>query len=396
MFTVMSNSQKPLAENADLIFSHSEPLTLGVEIEIQLLDRETLDLKPISPQILAQAERRPELRDKIKAEIFQSMLEINTGICRDAHEVSVDLESSIKWLETQARDLGLRLATAGTHPFANYRDRIIYPAERYQNLIDRNQWIARRLMIFGLHVHVGMRDGEHAIQMNNALLHYVPLLLALSASSPFWRGEDTELASSRITFFEALPTGGHPCQVASWREFSELYAKLLRSQSIRSPKDIWWDLRPSPSFGTLEIRVCDGLPTLEEIVALTALIHSLCFFIDGQISKGRRFAPPPDWILRENKWRASRWGLEASLIVDGDGNCAPLKDHLNAVLSEVSSFGETRKYKDEFALIEELARRGGGYLRQREWIAKNGRDLNGLTDFIAREFEARRPLWDGV
>lgn len=373
-----------------LKFANSQALTLGVEVEIQLLNNETLDLYPISPKILEICGNKT---DKIKAEIFQSMLEVNTGICKNAHEVKKDLNTSVDFLKDICRDLNVRLASSGTHPFALYNERILYPAQRYLDLIDRNQWIARRLMIFGVHIHIGMRNGEHAIQMNNALIHYLPMLLALSASSPYWHGEDTELASSRITFFEALPTGGHPCQVNSWDEYVNLYQKLLKSESIRSPKDIWWDIRLSPSFGTVEIRICDGLATIAETCAITALVHALSIYIDQQIQGGRRFAPPPDWIMRENKWRASRWGIDSKLIINDQGDTANLKKMVRDLIGELKPIIQEEQYENEIQLIEEILNKGPSYIRQRQFAQTAGRTLKDITDFISQEFEANKPLW---
>lgn len=373
-------------------FAPSEPLTLGVEVEVQLLDETTLDLSPQSPAML---EKLSSFGDRVKAEIFQSMLEFNTGICKTAHEVREDLAATMDAAEDAAKSLGLRLASAGTHPFADYADRKIYPGKRYKALIERNQWIARRLMIFGLHVHVGMRSGDHAILMSNAVLHYLPILLALSASSPYWRGVDTELASSRITFFEASPIGGRPCEVRSWNEFAELYARLVKADAIRSPKDLWWDIRPSPEFGTIEFRICDGLATLEETAALTALIHSLCVFIDQQLEEGRRFEPPPDWIMRENKWRASRWGVECELIVDTEGNTAALPEIVESLFETLAPISERLHYEPFFATIRDILKRGQSSRRQRAVARAASGDLRAVADFNAREFSARVPLWEG-
>ncbi|MES2855585.1 MAG: YbdK family carboxylate-amine ligase [Bdellovibrionota bacterium] len=372
-----------------LHFAESQPLTLGVEVELQLLNSETLDLTTAALEIL---ENYPN-SERVKAELFQSMLEINTGICKDAHDVRKDLKGSMGEIRTLCKKMGLRVASAGTHPFANYSHRVLHPAPRYQELIDRNQWIARRLMIFGLHVHVGMRSGEHAIQMNNALLHYLPILLALSASSPYWHSEDTELASSRITFFEAIPTGGHPCLLDSWQDFELLYARLIESKAIRSTKDIWWDIRPSPSFGTLEIRICDGLPTLDETVALTALIHALCIYIDSEYMKGRRFRPPPDWIMRENKWRASRHGVEAALIINEDGATESFSDNLQRLLTTLKPIAETNQYLDEFEFIQKIIERGPSYKRQRAFAKQCGGDMKKVTESLADEFDAETPIW---
>ena len=213
-----------------LEFEKSEPLTLGAELELQILNRDTFDLSSSSPLILEGLGSC----EVIKSEIYQSMIEIITGICQNAHQVKDELGTAYSTLSKVCDKLNLCLASAGSHPSAIYQDNLIFPGERYLQVLKNHQWIAKRLLIFGLHVHVGMRSGDHAIQMTNALLHYLPLFLALSASSPFYKGEDTNLASSRITFFEALPTGGHPYTFNSWSDFNEIYSTLLRSGSISS------------------------------------------------------------------------------------------------------------------------------------------------------------------
>lgn len=363
--------------------SSSTPLTVGAEIELQLLDPVSFDLTPCSPDVL----KRVGPTTKIHAELFQSMIEVNSGICRDVHELERDISASVALLRRITDQIGVKLAASGTHPFAHYQERKLYPAPRYQALIDRNQWIARRLMIFGLHVHVGMRDGEHAIQMNNALLHYLPLLLALSASSPYWRGEDTELASSRITIFEALPTGGHPCLVKDWADFEALYDKLQKTNSVRSVKDIWWDIRPSPGFGTIEVRICDGLPTLKETMGVVALIHALTHVIDQQLQTGKRFPPPSEWIMRENKWRASRYGMDADMIVDEAGHLKPMRELVLEVLAEVTQ--ETKlNYETFFQSIRDNLDRGFSYNRQRSFA-----NTLEVTRHLNREFESNRPEW---
>ena len=373
-----------------LVFNKSEPLTLGVELELQLLNPDSLDLYPISPKIF---ERVGDSHPKIKAELFQSMLEINTAVCKSAHEVHADLLQTVTLIEGLSDSIGFKIASAGTHPFAHYSERILFPAPRYQDLIDRNQWIARRLMIFGLHVHIGMRSGEHAIQMNNALLHYLPLLLALSSSSPYWNAEDTELASSRITFFEALPTGGHPCRVDNWKEFLDLYDLLIKSKSIRSAKDIWWDIRPSPGFGTLEVRICDSPPTIQEIVVLTAFIHCLSRMLDEQIMKGRQFQAPPDWIMRENKWRASRWGIEADFIINTQGDTRSAQLVYKDLVQAMNKDPEVLGYEIYFSQLQELIEKGLSYKRQKTRMLNHPGDYKKLTEYLVQEFKNKKPIW---
>jgi carboxylate-amine ligase len=320
------------------------------------------------------------------------MIEINTGICRDAHAVRTDLAGTLDLLERLGRRHEVLFASAGTHPFARWDERILYPAERYVMLLDRNQWIARRLTIYALHLHLGMPSGDHAIAMQNALLHHLPVFLALSASSPFWQGHDTGLASSRITAFEAIPTGGHPCIVQSWAEFSSLTASLRRAGAITSLKDLWWDIRPNLGFGTLEIRVCDALPTLDELVALVAFMHATAAAIDVRLRAGEPIPPPTDWMVRENKWRASRHGVSADLITDAQGSCRPLADEVERLLSCASEPCRTFGYERQFQMIREILRRGPSYARQRALFAADGDPrlvARSLVDDLARG----HPAW---
>lgn len=364
-------------------------MSLGVEMELQIIDAKTKDLFPGSPKIF---EKLGGEQTHIKPELVQSMIEINTGICNTIDEVRRDLDQQISTIQSVCRELGLELASSGSHPFARYTDRIIYPADRYKYLIDRNRWMARRLMVFGLHVHVGMRNGDHAIAMNNAMLHYVPHVLALSASSPFWQGMDTGLASCRVTVFEALPTAGHPCTFNSWREFEQFYDSMIASRSISSIKDIWWDIRPHPDYGTIELRVCDSLPNLNETVALVAFIQALYHWFDEQHAAGTTFAPPPYWILRENKWKASRYGVEAEIILDDSGRTARLADEILHLLNTLEPHSRRLGVTEELASIPQMIMRGNSYARQRKIYEKEGTFL-AVTESLVKEFQSRSPLY---
>lgn len=360
-------------------------MSVGVELELQLLDPETLDLTPVAPRLL----ERLAGEKRVKPEIFQSMLEVNTGICANAAEVRRDLSATLARLREVCRAEGVLLASAGSHPFAVHRERLLYPAERYVELVDRNRWIARRLMIFGLHVHLGMRDGPRAWQVLNGLLYYLPHLLACSASSPFWQGNDTGLASSRITIFEALPTAGHPCTFADWASFERFYDALVASRAVRSIKDIWWDIRPHPDYGTVEIRICDEPPTLRETTALVALAHALAAWLDSRAEEGETFAPPPDWMIRENKWRASRWGLDADFVVDEAGRTEPARRCIDRLVAELMPVAQRQGGASELAAVEGMLSRPS-YVRQREVLELEG-NLAAVARAIAAEFESDRP-----
>jgi len=329
----------------------------------------------------------------IKAEIYQSMIEIMTGVCANAHEIGNELRAAMFKLFKACNTLNLSVASAGTHPFATYEDGIVFPEARYRKLLENHQWIAKRLLIFGLHIHVGMRNGEHAIQVANALLHYLPLFLALSSSSPFCNSEDTQLSSSRTTFFEAIPTGGHPCTFEDWSEFQYTYARLLQSGSIDCPKDLWWDIRPSPGFGTIEIRICDSPATICETEAIISLVHLLCQKIDHEISSGQTLRPPPFWLLRENKWRAMRKGIRAEIIFAEDGSTRTIKEFLEGILNDLIPFIEANKYNAQMDLLKKIVAKGSSADRQRLLYQQSNCNFLCVLNSLIDELQTDIPNW---
>lgn len=371
---------------AELEFTPSPHMTLGVEIELQVLDPASRDLSPGAPRLLD----RLAGNARVRPELLQSMVEINTGICASVADVRRDLEATLARLRAAGRELGLAFSAAGSHPFARWTERLVSSGARFEALIDRNRWLARRLMIFGLHIHVGMRDGPHAVAMLNGILPYVPYALALSASSPFWQAYDTGLASSRITLFEALPTAGHPCTYRSWEEFQALYRAMARSRAIKSIKDFWWDVRLHPDLGTVELRICDGLSTLSEALAMTALVQVLYARLDAEYREGRPFAPPPDWMLRENKWRASRWGLEAEIVRDPEGHTVLLRDELARLLPALEPAAASLGCSAELRRVGTMLEHGPSYERQRRAFARHQR-FEAVVDAMIEELETDRP-----
>jgi len=379
------------ASPAPLEFTPSPRMTLGVEIELQVLDAASRDLTPGAPRLL---ERFAD-DSHIKAELLQAMLEINTGVCDDVAQARRDLAAASDRLRAAGREMGLSFAAAGSHPFARWRERLVYPSERFHALIDRNRWLARRLMIFGLHVHVGMRDGPHAVAMLNGMLAYLPHLLAVSASSPFWQQYDTGLASSRITVFEALPTAGHPCTFRTWPEFQRLYDSMARSRAVGSIKDIWWDIRPHPDYGTVEVRICDCLPTLSETAAVVALIQLLYARLDAEYREDRPVDPPPYWIMRENKWRASRWGLDAEIVLDDEGHTRLLRDDLARLMPELEPLASALRCSAELRRLGEMLERGPSYERQRRVFEKTRR-YEAVAEALEQEFATDQPWSAGA
>ena len=384
-----SLSLHPADECQDFInFQSSGRLTLGVEIELQLIDRETFNLAPRAEDVLALASGLPS----ITKEFYLSTVEINSRKCADVHEIGRDLDDSIRQLEKIGDSLGLSLSTTGCHPFARYADCIITPTPRYNELIDRNQWLTRRMTVYGMHVHLGMSSGDECIRFNNFFLHFLPHLLALSASSPFWQGEDTGLASCRPTTYEALPTAGQPYMVHSWREFGQLCSTLKACNAIQSLKDLWWDLRPSPSHGTLEIRICDGLASLSETLAVVAFVHALAHWFEDHASWLEQVPPPPRWLARENKWRAMRFGLDAKLVTHLDGSVKPLRDEVADWCDRIGPSIAALGYEPYIATLRQILAEGNSSTRQRAVYGKSG-SLAQVVQQNIMEFRSRAPVW---
>lgn len=367
-----------------LEFAKSDPYTLGVEVELQVVDRQSMELTPKAPELIGRWSGPP----RVQPEIFQSMLELSTGICADAAAADADLRATAERLLPIARSAEVRFIATGTHPTARYQDRILYPADRYHGLIARNQWIARRLLIFGLHVHIGMPDPETAIKVQNELLYDLGLLLAISTSSPFWQGEATGLASSRITVFEALPTGGMPALVHDWSEFCELVETLQRANAITSLKDLWWDIRPSPRYGTIEIRVCDGLATLRETAMVVALSRALAMRAGARVASGTARGFPPAWRVRENKWRASRHGMEASLVVSDDGDTMPARPYLRNLLEDLVAGGFADPSSSYIHGLNRIADGAPTSAERQRAVYEQTRSFDAVTRALADEFEA--------
>ena len=265
---------------------------------------------------------------------------------------------------------------------------------RYHELLDRNQWLIRRMAVYGLHVHLGMPSGDACIRYMNAFLHLVPQLIALSASSPFWRGVDTGLAASRPTAYEAHPTSGLPVLVRDWAGFIKVYSDMRATGSILSMKDIWWDLRPSPAYGTLEIRICDGTATLAELAAITAYIHANAAYMRAEEQVEERPLPevPTRWVLRENKWRALRYGLDTEVIDAHDLRVRPLRATILDRLDRLAPWFRANGGEGELALLRTLCARGNSSDRQRAVYARTGQ-VEDVARFNVREFEAGEPLW---
>jgi len=260
-------------------------------------------------------------------------------------------------------------------------------------LIDKNKWIAQRLAIFGLHVHIGMKDGDSCVKFNNFFLHFLPHFLGLSASSPFWQGYDTGLVSSRATIFESSPTAGHPCRVDNWIEFANLYEALTKCKAIGTLKDLWWDIKPSLEYGTLEIRICDGLNTLDELLAIVAFIHALAhWYNDNNNNEFMRTLSPPMWLIRENKWRATRYGLNADLITDIEGNSTSLRENILSWIDKLKPYIDSLDYSKYMDTIKNICQKGTSATRQARVFAETNSIIE-ISKYNCKEFAYGSPIW---
>ncbi len=368
-------------------FESSSRSSLGVEWELQLVDRETRQLRSGAIQVLGAMSPDGAEHPKAKHELLQSTVEVITGVCTTVEEAMGDLTETIDEVKEHADQLGLGLMCSGTHPITDWATQELSPSERYQALLDNMQWLARQLQIFGVHVHVGVRSPHKAIPIVNALTAYIPHFLALSASSPYWIGHDTGLASARSKVFEGLPTAGLPFQLADWAEFERYMETLIETGTIRSIKEVWWDIRPHPTYGTVELRICDGLPTLGEVGMVAAMTQCLVDTFDRELDKGYTLPTPKGWVMRENKWRAARYGLDADIIHGDTNQVRPLREALDELVQELQPAAERLGCTEQLALVSDVVADGASYQRQRAVAAASGGDLTAVVDSLLLEFE---------
>ncbi len=371
-------------------FSASPRASLGIEWELQLVSPDTRQLTSAASEVLEALSPGRE-HPKAKHELLESTIEVITGICTTVSEATADLAGTIEELRPLVAHRGLAMMCAGTHPTTDWATQTISPDPRYAKLVEDMQWLARQLQIFGVHVHVGVRAPDKVIPIVNALSAYIPHLLALSASSPFWIGHDTGLASSRSKVFESLPTAGLPYQLAGWTDFESYMETLISTGTIGSIKEVWWDIRPHPTYGTVEVRICDGLPTLHEVGMVAALSQCLVDTLDRELDKGYRLPIPKGWVLRENKWRAARYGMDAKIIRE-DESTAPIKEALLELAHDLRPAAERLGCVEELARVDEVVAGGASYQRQRAVAAASQGDLRAVVDSLLAEFVAGRPF----
>jgi carboxylate-amine ligase len=372
----------------DHAFGKGEPYTLGVEEEYMLLDSETYDLVQHIDTVLAAA-AGSQFEARINSELMQSVIEITTPVCRTAADVEKELTQLRSYVIGVAGAKGLRVGSAGTHPFSLFERQRITAKDRYRSMVDQMQYIARRELIFGMHVHVAVDGPEKAIQVVNGLLNHLGQLLALSASSPFWRGEATGLSSSRQMVFAAMPRAGPPPRFRDYNDYAEVVGQLERTGCIKDYTHIWWDIRLHPRLGTIEIRICDGVTRLEDAVSLAAFCQSLVKHYSEMYDRGEEIPSYHRILTTENKWLAARYGLEAPVmdLATGRRNRVPVAQLVRRTLRDLEPHARELGCERELEGIRAILSRGNGSDRQLRIFNAN-RDIVEVVREIADATEA--------
>ncbi|WP_120493372.1 glutamate--cysteine ligase [Microbacterium phyllosphaerae] len=372
-----------------LDFAPSARSTVGLEWEIMLADPVSGDLVGRAPELLAALEAESEdERHTVTGELLTNTIEVTSGIGDSVAHAVDDIANAIAAVRTATDPAGIELLSAGSHPFAQWYDQEVTDKTRYHTLIERTQWWGRNMMIWGIHVHIGVEDQRKVIPIINALSGYLPHLQALAASSPFWAGERTGYASNRALVFQQLPTAGLPWPLQDWSEYEAYLDDMVRTGVMADATEVRWDIRPAPRWGTIEIRACDGLSTLPELAAVAALVQVLVEHLSRELDEGRTLPQMPAWYHRENKWRAARYGLDARVIVDAAGTQRPVRDHLAQVIEDLAPVAVELGCVREFGSIATILNDGASYERQLTIANATGGDLRAVVQHLIREFRS--------
>ncbi len=370
-------------------FTPSGVPTLGVEVEYGIVDKQTGKLTEVADEILGivGAGHPDNDHPKAKHELFNSSIEIITGVCDTPDDAVADLKATHLELKPHLDERGLALESSGTHPYALWDRMNLSPGERYQWLIDEIGWPARRLAIHGVHFHVGVRSKEKAIMFIDSMLNFLPQMLALSTSSPYWLGEDTGLASIRSKIFEIMPTSGLPPWMADWAAFERFMTALINAETIKSVKEVWWDIRPHPTYGTVEIRMCDGIPTLREVRGIAALAQALIVWMDQQVDAGNPLPDMPSWVARENKWRAARYGLDGRVMLDTEGRTQSFTENISDIVEMLQPVAAQLGTLDALNSVRDILETGSSANRQRG-VVQQGGSLKDVVTLLREELAA--------
>lgn len=359
-----------------------DQFTLGIEEEFQIVDPSTRELKSHVSEILD--EGKLVLGEKVKPEMIQSMIEVGTGVCANIREVREDISKLRCIVSSLARKKGLEIIAASTHPFSKWSEQEIFEHDRYKLLVDELQMVARSLLIFGVHVHVGVADEDRRIHIMNAARYFVPHVLALTTSSPFWLGFKTGLKSYRSEIFKKFPRTDIPEHFESHQQFQSYIDLLVKMNCIDDARNIYWDIRPHPHFPTLEFRVCDIPTRVDDTVAVAALFQAIVAKLSKLIEQNLGFRLYHRRLIQENKWRAVRYGLDGKLLDLGKQKEVPVKDLIHELLDFVDEVVDELNSRKEIEHIYTIMERGTSADEQLKIYEEKNRDLNAVVDILIK------------
>jgi len=357
--------------------SNFEQFTLGIEEEFQIVDPKTRELRSHVSELLE--EGRMLLGERVKPEMIQSMIEVGTGVCKDIKEARADITNLRRVISDLVRKRGLVIVAAGTHPFSDWQGQKIFEDSRYESIVEENQIIARSLLTFGLHVHVGIANPERAIQIMNAIRYLLPHVLALSTSSPFWLGLDTGLKSYRSEVFARFPRTGIPDYFESHGSFEQYVDLLVKTGCIDNGRKIYWDVRPHPVFPTLEFRICDIPTRVDDTIAIAALFQAMVAKFNKLLDQNLTFRPHHKMLIEENKWRAVRYGLDGKMIDFGKRTELPVRDLIRELLVFVDDVLYDLRSRKEIRHIQTILKRGTSSEEQLRVWRETG-DIHAVVD----------------
>jgi carboxylate-amine ligase len=388
-FKQLQNKDALEVINKQLIFQNSEALTLGIECEFGLVDSTTYHPAHIALDIIAKADTK-----MIKNEMCQHMIEISTSVCKNIQQAEEELKTLVEKIRTLLPE-NVSLISLGNLPLLETTQLKLVDNPRYKELQEKRQILLERFTTLGMHVHLGMTNANECIRFQNFFMHFLPHLLAISANSPFEAGRYTGLASIRPTITESLPIAGIPYQFKNWEDYKELCRSMARANSIGNIKDLWWDIRPCPQYGTLEIRICDQPTTVAGVAAIGAFVHCLAHWFAEHQSWLDEMPRPSNWRMRENKWRAMRYGLDAQLVINNVGDTKPIKDDLLQWHERLQPFYKSLGYEKYGEMLTAIIAKGNGASRQKRiWQATQS--LETVYAYAIDELQHGTPLWDRV
>lgn len=372
-----------------LDFAPSARSTVGLEWEIMLADPASGDLVGRAPELLAALEdESADERHTVTGELLTNTIEVTSGVGDSVAQAVDDIAQAIAAVRSATDPAGIELLSAGSHPFAQWFDQQVTDKTRYHTLIERTQWWGRNMMIWGIHVHVGVENRRKVFPIINALTGFLPHLQSIAASSPFWAGERTGYASNRALVFQQLPTAGLPWPLQDWSQFEGYLNDMVRTGVMADASEVRWDIRPAPKWGTIEVRACDGVSTLPELAAIASLVQVLVEQFSRALDEGRTLPQMPAWYHRENKWRAARYGLDARVIVDSQGTQLPVREHLAQTIDDLAPIAVELGCSREFTSLHTILDEGASHARQLAVADASGGDLGEVVRHLIREFRS--------